>query len=266
MAVELDDVSRSPRAEHVVWREHLPKARNVLLEGGGRVVGRMCTPELVDESVGRDRFIGMEQEEREDAPLLRSTEAEHALAVPHLERAEDPEFETGRQAPNVPPAPVSRLTAPRQRFARAAPEAAQAVEREVQMEEKMEFTQSLNGRFTAVGPGLADVQLVGPDTSPLGGAIRLASQLSFANERAFRQEGTIEVGDDRAPVIATRGRGELGEAEGDGARHGRSELEARGVGRLAHARGRITSSFVVSPDGRVRDEQVVVLFIDREEK
>jgi hypothetical protein len=39
-----------------------------------------------------------------------------------------------------------------------------------------------------------------------------------------------------------------------------------GAGRYARATGRITSNFVLSPDGEITDEQVVVLFIDREEK
>jgi hypothetical protein len=50
-------------------------------------------------------------------------------------------------------------------------------------------------------------------------------------------------------------------------RHGTSVLAVTGgAGRYAGASGRITSNFVLSPDGEVTDEQVVVVFIDREEK
>jgi len=50
-------------------------------------------------------------------------------------------------------------------------------------------------------------------------------------------------------------------------RHGTSVLGVMGgAGRYAGASGRITSNFVLSPDGEVTDEQVVVLFIDREEE
>jgi hypothetical protein len=42
-------------------------------------------------------------------------------------------------------------------------------------------------------------------------------------------------------------------------------LEAEGLGTLEGAHGRITSNFVVSSDGEVTDDRVVVLFIEREE-
>ena len=42
-------------------------------------------------------------------------------------------------------------------------------------------------------------------------------------------------------------------------------VDACGVGPLSGARGRITSNFVVTADGALTDEQVVVLFIHRQE-
>ena len=39
-----------------------------------------------------------------------------------------------------------------------------------------------------------------------------------------------------------------------------------GQGRYAGAKGRITSNFVLSRDGGLKDEQVAVIFIDKKEE
>lgn len=131
---------------------------------------------------------------------------------------------------------------------------------------QISYSQTLNGRLTAVGPGLADVELVGGDPTPLGADVRLASQLSFADRRAFREEGRIDLGEAGALRITSLGRGDLADSPADGVRHGTAVLEAEGLGALEGAHGRITSNFVVSGDGEVTDEQVVVLFIEGEEE
>lgn len=47
--------------------------------------------------------------------------------------------------------------------------------------------------------------------------------------------------------------------------NGTAMFDACGIGPLSGARGRITSNFVVTADGALTDEQVVVLFIHRQE-
>jgi len=122
------------------------------------------------------------------------------------------------------------------------------------------YAQRLEGRFTPIGPGLADVELVVTGETPFGAGAVLASQLAFATEQSFREEGTITFGDGSALRLRTLGRGELTDA--GALRHGTAVLEVDGVGQLSGTRGRITSNFLVAADGAVTDEQVVVLFIN----
>ena len=84
----------------------------MLLKRGLRIRRRPLAPELVDETIARDRLAGAEKEDREDAALPRPAERQLPLAVVHLERAENAEVERGRQTANVPRSAVSPLTAP----------------------------------------------------------------------------------------------------------------------------------------------------------
>ena len=127
---------------------------------------------------------------------------------------------------------------------------------------RITYSQRLEGRLTTVGPGLADIELAATGETPFGPEAVLASQLAFANERSFREEGTITFAGGRALRITTLGRGDLA-ATADGAlRHGTAVLVVEGIGELSGTRGRITSNFLLAEDGALTDEQVVVLFLD----
>lgn len=128
--------------------------------------------------------------------------------------------------------------------------------------ERIAYSQHMLGRLTAVGPGLADVELTGAQQTPLGAGATLATQLSFATWRFFSAEGTIAIDGEPALRVHTIGRGVLAPSPDDGLRHGTAMFDAWGIGPLGGARGRITSNFVVNADGALTDEQVVVLFID----
>lgn len=129
--------------------------------------------------------------------------------------------------------------------------------------QRITYSQQLRGRLTAVGPGLIDVELTGTKQTPLGSGAVLTSQLAFVTEHSFQEEGTITFESGNVLQIATVGRGELSDSPDRGVRHGTAVLTVEGVGSLAGARGRITSNFLVSNDGAVTDEQIVVLFIDQ---
>jgi hypothetical protein len=73
----------------------------VLLESGLGVLGPIVAPELLDQAVGRDDGSRLEQEHREHASLLRSTEADLPRAVARLERPENAEFEALGQGATV---------------------------------------------------------------------------------------------------------------------------------------------------------------------
>jgi hypothetical protein len=126
--------------------------------------------------------------------------------------------------------------------------------------DQVTFTRRLRGHMTVVGPGVLDAEL-----STRGA--RMASRLVFSDEATFREEGTIDFGNGNAVRFSSFETGRLEPAPDGSVRHGTSVLDVDGGdGRYAGARGRITSNFVLAPDGAITDEQVVVLFIEGEEK
>jgi hypothetical protein len=122
------------------------------------------------------------------------------------------------------------------------------------------FTRRLRGHTTVVGPGVLDAELFARGT-------HVASRLVFTDESTFSEEGTIDFGRGDTLRFRSLGNGTLAQAPDGSVRQGASVLEIDGGdGRYAGARGRITSNFVLSASGEITDEQVAVLFIDREEK
>jgi len=114
--------------------------------------------------------------------------------------------------------------------------------------------------MTEVRPGVLDAEL------EARGA-RIAMRLVFSDEATFEEYGTIDLGNGDALRFRSLESGHLERSPDGRSRHGTSVLGVvEGEGRYAGASGRITSNFVVSPDGEVTDEQVAVLFIDREER
>jgi hypothetical protein len=112
--------------------------------------------------------------------------------------------------------------------------------------------------MTLVRPGVVEAELATRRT-------RVATRLVFSDATTFEESGTLEL---RRGSVSFRSleSGRLEPSPDGRTRHGTSVLGVvGGTGRFAGASGRITSNFVVLPDGEVTDEQVVVLFIDREE-
>ena len=126
--------------------------------------------------------------------------------------------------------------------------------------DQLTFSRRLRGRMTVVGPGILDAELKARRT-------RVTTRLVFTDEVTFREGGSIELGAGNILRFRSLERGTLERAGTGGARHGTSVLRVEsGEGRYEGAKGRITSNFVLSPDGAVDDEQVAVIFIDREEE
>lgn len=114
--------------------------------------------------------------------------------------------------------------------------------------------------MTVVGPGILDAELKARRT-------RVTTRLVFKDEVTFHEEGSIELGAGNVLRFRSLKHGTLERAGTGGTRHGTSVLRVEsGEGRYEGAKGRITSNFVLSPDGEVEDEQVAVIFIDREEE
>jgi hypothetical protein len=113
--------------------------------------------------------------------------------------------------------------------------------------------------MTAVGPGVLDAELHARGT-------RLSTRLVFADEDTFRGSGTLDFGHGDTIAFRSAEDGTLTRSADGRLHHGTWILSiVAGEGRYAGATGRITSNFVLSPDGEVTDEQVVVLFMDKEE-
>lgn len=125
--------------------------------------------------------------------------------------------------------------------------------------DRVTFKRTLRGQTTPVAPGVLEAERAGRGA-------HVASRLVFSNESAFSEEGTIDFGRGNAIRFRSVSAGSLERAPRGDVRHGTSVLEvAEGAGRYAGARGRITSNFVLAPDGAITDELVLVLFIDGEE-
>ena len=60
---------------------------------------RLLAPEPVDEPVGGDDLARVEEQEREQRPLIAAAEPNRRPLVENLERAEDPELHRGFVAP-----------------------------------------------------------------------------------------------------------------------------------------------------------------------
>jgi hypothetical protein len=124
--------------------------------------------------------------------------------------------------------------------------------------QQVTFSRRLRGRMTVVAPGVLDAELTARRT-------RVRSRFVFADEVLFREEGSIELGAGNVLRFRSREPGRLYPQPG-GMRLGAAILDVEGgQGRYAGAAGRITSNFVLSPDGALRDEQVAVIFIETKE-
>ena len=88
----VEHVPRGARAERgAVLPERLPQAGHVHLQRGARRLRRRIPPELVDQPLGRDDAVRVQQEQREHRPLLARPEVELDAVALGLERAEKSE-------------------------------------------------------------------------------------------------------------------------------------------------------------------------------
>ena len=91
IGLDAEDVAGRSGRQHIL-RKRLAQSRDVDPQSGGGVLGRVLTPELVDQPVSRNDLVGMQQEPREKRTRLRPSEGHLGAVVPHLERSQDPEL------------------------------------------------------------------------------------------------------------------------------------------------------------------------------
>ena len=87
--LERQPVARSLR-QHDVAAERLAESGHAVLERPRRRRRRPLAPEIVNEPVGRDDFARPQRECGQQRALLPARQRNHALAVAHLEHAEEP--------------------------------------------------------------------------------------------------------------------------------------------------------------------------------
>lgn len=95
-----------------------------------------------------------------------------------------------------------------------------------------------------------------------GREARFTSEVVFAADGSFNEEGTISFGSNNVVRFEAIGRGYLGPCADQGLRHGAvSGKIVSGEGQFAGATGIITSNFTVGSAGEVVDNQFGVLFL-----
>src|SRR5439155_3475831 len=91
IAFDPEEVPRCFRLDALL-AQHSAQLRDVDLECLPSRFGRLLAPECVDQAVGRDNLVRIQQQHGEQAPLFRTAHVERSLAVEHLERTENPKL------------------------------------------------------------------------------------------------------------------------------------------------------------------------------
>jgi hypothetical protein len=91
LVAALAGYDRAGRAAPVVTAQRLTKPRDMHLQRLGRASRRILAPQLVDQAVGRERLVEVDQQQRQQSARLASRKREPAVTVEDLERAEDAE-------------------------------------------------------------------------------------------------------------------------------------------------------------------------------
>jgi hypothetical protein len=133
--------------------------------------------------------------------------------------------------------------------------------------EQVVFTTKLFGEAIELEPGRLWVETRafapvagGFETIPAPTAV-CRRHLEFWADGTVVEAGEISLGVDDA--ITFHARGTIGSSPAPGVRHGTATFEVTGGrGRLAGARGYVTSNFLLADGGELTDHHVGVLFVD----
>ena len=78
------------RRQEPVGAEELAELRDRVLHRGRRGAWRLLPPQLVDDPLSGDRTVDVQNEQREDCPLIAPAEGHGPLVNGDLERPENP--------------------------------------------------------------------------------------------------------------------------------------------------------------------------------
>ena len=105
-------VRRGGGPDHVA-AERPAELRDVLLQDLRRGGGRSSAPQIVDQAVTRHELVRVEEQDREERPLLRRIQGNDAALGDRLEWPEDAEFHREDPAPKLHlPCPQNNAAAP----------------------------------------------------------------------------------------------------------------------------------------------------------
>jgi hypothetical protein len=85
VSVELESVARCPCDEHL-GAERLAQPGHVSVKCRRRGLGRVLAPQIVDQLVGGDDLVRVEEQNRKQRALLRAAEGDRSLSVDDFER------------------------------------------------------------------------------------------------------------------------------------------------------------------------------------
>ena len=89
LRLHLEQVAGCTRHEGPVGQE-LPQAREIDLHARHRGLGRLVSPQLVDQPLARDHMVRVQDQQREQRPLLGTSERKRPPGVQSFQRSEDP--------------------------------------------------------------------------------------------------------------------------------------------------------------------------------
>jgi hypothetical protein len=95
LRLDPQDVPGRPRREHV-RRERPAQTRDVDAQRVAAPIARLVSPEVVDQAVGGDDLVGVQEQHRQKPARLGPAQWELTAVVPRLERSQDPELHAAR--------------------------------------------------------------------------------------------------------------------------------------------------------------------------
>jgi hypothetical protein len=93
------------------WLQHLAQVGHIHLQHAAGALGRLLAPELVDQPVRRRDLASVQQQHRQQGPLLGPTQHQQpAVIVQDLKRAKNPELHPPPPQHSVPPHHTTSVT------------------------------------------------------------------------------------------------------------------------------------------------------------
>jgi hypothetical protein len=175
------------------------QARHVDVDALGDGRRRRLAPQLVDQALGGDHLVRVQQEDGEQRALLRAAEHERASVLDHLQRAKKPKFHVLRRPYHgrVYPSPPSASTAAAEAASRSTGSKRSPPRRNTMRRHRLTRAVALRLAFAAIAAPAAVAQqdLRSPDA-------RDAARAALGPTQDLRSPDTRDVAVGYAPATA----------------------------------------------------------------